>query len=220
MDDLGVSLNWVYKKEYVRKIDQFSHTFKEGEWSAWSVMPFKIFSKLMIVILVASYIFPGKIFLWTVVDYNRVWCLQQGKYVQVDPEDELRNTIDIDQTFRENGYFLNILLTETFLRWPHWTTINMTEDTIEGCDTFNTKWCPDELIFGDFNDKLIPSHYYNFLNYDEEDGNNIPSATVDDALPDDKGVEYIVLTDYEDINDEIIIHDDDSLASEIEPLQN
>ena len=54
----------------------------------------------------------------------------------------------------------------------------MTEDTIEGCDTFNTKWCPDELIFGDFNDKLIPSHYYNFLNYDEEDGNNIPGINI------------------------------------------
>ena len=33
----------------------------------------------------------------------------------------------------------------------------MTEDVIERYDTFNTKGCPEDLIFGDFNDQPIPS---------------------------------------------------------------
>ena len=33
-------------------------------------------------------------------------------------------------------------------------------------------------------------------------------------------MEHAVVTNYEDINDEIIMDDDDSFASEIDPLQN
>ena len=53
---------------------------------------------------------------------------------------------------------------------------------IEYYDTFNTKVCPYKLIFGDFNDQPIPSNYYDFLNDEDDDGNNIPVTTVDDAL--------------------------------------
>ena len=92
---------------------------------------------------------------------------------------------------------------------------------IELYDTFNTTGCPDELIFVDFSDQPITSKSYNFLNDDNDDGNNIPGTPVDDALPYTKGVEYAVMTNDEDINDEIIIIDeDDSLASNIYPLQN
>ena len=60
----------------------------------------------------------------------------------------------------------------------------MTEDAIEYYDTFNTKGCPYELIFGDFNDQSIPSDYYNLLNDDNDDGNNIPVNLFDDVLLD------------------------------------
>ena len=56
----------------------------------------------------------------------------------------------------------------------------MTEDLIERYDTLNTKGYPDKLIFGNFNDQPIPSNYYNFLNDDNEDGNNIYGNPIDD----------------------------------------
>ena len=96
----------------------------------------------------------------------------------------------------------------------------MSEDIIELYDTFNTKGCPYELIFGDFNDKPIPSNYYNFLNDDNDNENNITGTPIEDALPDNEGVEDIVIKNDEYIKDEIIIDDDDSLASDIYPLQN
>ena len=60
----------------------------------------------------------------------------------------------------------------------------MTKYVIERYDTFNSKGCPDELIYGEFNDQPIPSNYYNFLNDDDDDGNNIPGTPVGDVLPD------------------------------------
>ena len=59
----------------------------------------------------------------------------------------------------------------------------MTEDLIELYETFNTKLCLDELIFGNFNDQPIPSDYYNLLNDDSDNGNNIPGTPVDGTLP-------------------------------------
>ena len=53
---------------------------------------------------------------------------------------------------------------------------------IEQYDTFNTKGCPNELIFGEFNDQPIPSNYYNFLNYNDDIDNNIPGTPVDNSL--------------------------------------
>ena len=53
---------------------------------------------------------------------------------------------------------------------------------IEQYDTFNTKGCPNELIFGEFNDQPIPSNYYNFLNYNDDIDNNIPVTPVDNSL--------------------------------------
>ena len=97
----------------------------------------------------------------------------------------------------------------------------MTEYLIERYDTFNTKGCTDELIFGYLNDQPISSDYYNFLNYDDYDGNNVPGTPVDNVLPDNKVLEDVVVPNDEDINyDMIIIDDDDSLASDINPLQN
>ena len=87
-------------------------------------------------------------------------------------------------------------------------------------DTFNTKVCPYELIFVGFNDQPILSDYYNFLNDDYGDGSNIPGTPVNNALPYKKGVEYVVVPNNEDINDEIIIDDDEILNSAIDPLQN
>ena len=97
----------------------------------------------------------------------KVFRLHPDKYVQVHQEDEPWNTIDIDQKVGaiiqgpqynlQGGYFLESLITEKRLRCSNWTPVNTTEDVISRYDTFNTKGCPDELIFGNFNDQPIPS---------------------------------------------------------------
>ena len=84
----------------------------------------------------------------------------------------------------------------------------MTEDVIERYDTFNTKGCPEDLIFGDFNDKPIPSTYSDLTNDYDNNGTQI-----DDALMDNKVVEDAVMK-----NDEI--NDEDSLDSDINPPPN
>ena len=77
----------------------------------------------------------------------------------------------------------------------------MDEDAIEWYCTFNNKGFPDEIIFGDFNDQPIPSDYYNLLSNKDDNGNNVNDIPVDNALPDNKGVYYAVMTDDEDTND-------------------
>ena len=52
----------------------------------------------------------------------------------------------------------------------------MTEDVIEQYDTFNTKGCPEDLIFGDFNDQPIPSTYSDITNDYDDDGTQIDAA--------------------------------------------
>ena len=96
----------------------------------------------------------------------------------------------------------------------------MTEYVIEHYGTFKTKGCPDELIFGYFNDQPIPSNYYNFLNDDDAVRNNIPGTPVENALPDNEVVEDAVGPNDEGINDETIVDDNESLDSEIDPPQN
>ena len=93
----------------------------------------------------------------------------------------------------------------------------MNEDLIECYETFNTKGYPDELIFENFNDQPIPSNYYNFLNDDYDNGNNIPGTPVDDDLQDNKVLENEAVQNDEDINDKIVIYDYDILASDIAP---
>ena len=90
---------------------------------------------------------------------------------------------------------------------------------IERYDNF-TKVFPGELLFGAFNGQPIPYDYYNFLNDDNDNGNNIPGTPIEDILPENEGVEYSGVPNYEDIDYEIIIDGDDSLASSIDPLQN
>ena len=69
----------------------------------------------------------------------------------------------------------------------------MTKDVIEQYDTFNTKGCTYDLMFGDFNDQPIPPDYYNILNDDNYDENNIPGTPVDDELPENEGAEDVVI---------------------------
>ena len=64
----------------------------------------------------------------------------------------------------------------------------MTEDVIELYDTVNKKRCPEELIFGDFNDQPIPSTYSDLTNDYDDDGTQI-----DAAITDNEGVEYAVV---------------------------
>ena len=60
----------------------------------------------------------------------------------------------------------------------------MTDDFIEQYDTFNTKGCPEDLIFGEFNDQPIPYTYFDITNdYD----NNV--TQINAALTDNEGVE-------------------------------
>ena len=84
----------------------------------------------------------------------------------------------------------------------------MTEDVIERYDTFNTKGCPEDLIFVEFNDQPIPSTYCDLTNDYDYDGTQI-----DAALADNEGVEDAVVP-----NDEK--NDEDSLASDIDPPPN
>ena len=128
-------------------------------------------------------------------------------------EYEPRNTIDINRTVGaialgpqynlQGGYFFVSLLTGKRLRRSHWTPVNMTEDVIGRYSTFNTKGCPEDLIFGDFNDQPIPSTYSDLTNdYDDD------VTQIDAVLTDNEGVEYAVVT-----NDEN--NDEDCLASDI-----
>ena len=80
----------------------------------------------------------------------------------------------------------------------------MTEDVIERYGTFNTKGCPEDLIFGDFNDQPIPSIYSDLTN---DYGDNL--TQIDAALTDNEGVEDAVVP-----NDENKY--EDSLASDID----
>ena len=84
----------------------------------------------------------------------------------------------------------------------------MTEDFIERYNKFNTKGCPEDLIFGDFNDEPIPSTYSYLKNDYNKDVTQIEAA-----LTDNKGVEDAVVPNYEN-------SDDDSLASDIDPHPN
>ena len=117
-------------------------------------------------------------------------------------EYEPRNTIDIDRTVGaialgpqfnlQGGNFFESLLTGKHLRRSHWTPVNMTEDDIERYDTFNTKGCPEDLIFGDFNYQPIPSTYFDLTNDYDDDGTQI-----DASLTDNEGVEDAVVPNEE-----------------------
>ena len=83
----------------------------------------------------------------------------------------------------------------------------MTEYVIEQYDTFNTKGCSEDLIFGDFNDQPIPSTYSDITDdYDDD------VTKIDFALTDNEIVEDAFVPNYEK-------NDDDRLASDIEPPQ-
>ena len=133
-------------------------------------------------------------------------------------EDEAKNTIDINHSVGtislgpqynlQGGYFFDILITVKRLRWSHWTPVNMTEDVIERYDVFNTKGCPEDLTFGDFNDQTMPSTYSDLKNDYDGDGNQINAA-----LKYNKGVEDAVVPNDENNND-------DSLDSDIDPHPN
>ena len=64
----------------------------------------------------------------------------------------------------------------------------MNEDAIERYDTFNTKSCPVDLIFGDFNGQPILSTYSDLTN-DYDNG----GTQIDAALMDNEGLEYAVV---------------------------
>ena len=81
----------------------------------------------------------------------------------------------------------------------------MTENVIEQYDTFNTKDCPEEIIFGNFNNQPIPS-IYSYLTNDYDDN----FTQIDADLADNKGVGYAVLPN--DKNE-----DDNSISSDIDP---
>ena len=110
-------------------------------------------------------------------------------------EDEPRNTIDIDRIIGaialgpqynlQGGYFFESLLTYKRRRRSHWTTVNMNEDVIERYDTFNTKGCLEDLIFGDFDDQPIPSTYSDLTNDYDDDGTQIDAAIMDNEVVED-----------------------------------
>ena len=81
----------------------------------------------------------------------------------------------------------------------------MTEDFIERYDNLNTKGCPEDLIFGDFNNQLIPCTYLD-IKHDYDDNR----TQIDAALADKKLVGGEVVPNYENKND-------DSLTSNIDP---
>ena len=64
----------------------------------------------------------------------------------------------------------------------------MTEDAIDRYETFNTKRCPEDLIFGDFNDQPIPSTYSDLKNDYDNDGTQIDAALTDNKVVEDSVV--------------------------------
>ena len=94
------------------------------------------------------------------------------------------------------------------LQQSHWNPVNMTEDFIERYDTLNTKGCPEDLIFGDFNDKPIPSTYSDLTNDYDNNGTQINASPTYKEV-----VEYAFVPNDENNNE-------DSLASDIDPLKN
>ena len=76
----------------------------------------------------------------------------------------------------------------------------MIENVIEGYDTLKTKGLPRKLFFGDFNEQTIPPNYYNFLNDDNDNDNNIFGTRVYDDLLENEGLEDVVMVNDEDIN--------------------
>ena len=94
------------------------------------------------------------------VDYKKLCYLWLVEYVQVHQEYEPRNTIYIDgnvgvislgpQYMSQGGFFFEILLTERRLQWSHWKPDNVTEDIIGRYNNCNTKGCPEDLVFGNF----------------------------------------------------------------------
>ena len=140
-------------------------------------------------------------------------------------EDKPRNTIGIDRTVGtivlgpqynlKGGYFFESLLTVKCLRSSHFTPVNMTEDVIEQYKKINTKGCPEDLIFGYFNNKPIPSTYYDLIHY--HDGNGTPIYA---AIKIKEGVEDAFLPKYKYTNDEITTDNNYSLASDIGPPPN
>ena len=93
----------------------------------------------------------------------------------------------------------------------HWTPVNITEDIIERYDNFNTKGCPEDLDFGDFNNQPIPFTYSDLIDYYDDDG-----TPIYDTLAYNGGVEDAVVPNYEDTNDEITTYNDNSLTSEVD----
>ena len=137
---------------------------------------------------------PTQPVLGNMADY-KMWCrLQPGEYLQVHQDDEPQNTIAINRSVDtivikpqykfQGGYFFDIILTGKRPQRPHWTPVNMPEDVIEWYDTFNTKGCPEDLIFGEFNDQPIPSTYFDLTNNYDNNVNQINAA-----LTDNEGVE-------------------------------
>ena len=83
----------------------------------------------------------------------------------------------------------------------------MTQDVIRQYNTFNTKGCLEDLIFGGFNDQPIPSTYSDITNDYDDNGTQIYAALTDNEVVEDAVVP----------NDEN--NDEDSLASDIDPPQ-
>ena len=75
------------------------------------------------------------------MEYKKFFRLHPVTCVQVQQEDEPRNTIDIDwpvvemflgpQYNLQGGYFFESLQTEKSIQCSHWNPVNMTEDVIE-----------------------------------------------------------------------------------------
>ena len=80
----------------------------------------------------------------------------------------------------------------------------MTEDVIERYERFNTKSCPVDLIFGDFNDQPISSTYSDLTNDYDGDGTQI-----DANLTENEEVEDVVVPNDENNDDYIIASDID-----------
>ena len=60
----------------------------------------------------------------------------------------------------------------------------MTEDVIERYWNFNTKDCPEDLVFGNFSNQPILSTYYDIINDYDDSG-----TPIDAVLSDNEGVE-------------------------------
>ena len=115
----------------------------------------------------------------------------------------------------QGWYLFESLLIVKRLQRSHCTPVNIPEGFIEQYNNLNAKGCPEDLLFGYFNNQHIPSTYYDIIN--DCYGDDTP---IDAYLADNEGVEDSIMPNDKDTDEAITTDYDNSLVSYIGPPPN